>query len=89
MEYPRSKRVQLNLFNTISFVCRTYRNTNGIVISRVTCRVNKQEKRGFNTKKGLRYLPHGPNRALSYTNSLLVIPIGGRYLTILLKVRLS
>ena len=41
--------VQSNLFNTIPVVRRTYRNTNGIVISRVTCRVNKQEKRGFNT----------------------------------------
>ena len=31
------------------FFGRAYRNTNGIVISRVTCWVNKQEKEELNT----------------------------------------
>ena len=35
--------VQLNLFNTIPLFGQAYRNTNGIFISRVTCRVGKQE----------------------------------------------
>jgi len=41
----------------------------------VTCRMNKQEKGELNTQKGLGCLPRGANRALSHTNSLLVIPI--------------
>ena len=42
-DYSQISLVRYGLFS------RAYRNTNGIVISRVTCGVNKQEKEDLNT----------------------------------------
>jgi hypothetical protein len=41
--YSKISLIRYRLFD------QAYRNTNGIVISSVTCRVNKQEKEELNT----------------------------------------